>query len=59
MTVDIVNAVNVEVWRQVIEVYPCLVDCVTCVAADVKPALKDALRQFQQLLSPPAAFDVL
>jgi hypothetical protein len=43
----------------VIEVYPCLVDCVTCVASDVKAALKEALQQFQQLLSPPAAFDVL
>ena len=40
-------------WEEVIAIYPTLLDCVTCNSADVRYALKDALKEFSDLLAVP------
>lgn len=47
---------NVEkpVWKLVLQLYPCLVDCTTSPSPSVCKALRDALHEYADLLSPPA-----
>ncbi|XP_021343975.1 protein MON2 homolog isoform X2 [Mizuhopecten yessoensis] len=45
--------VEVSVWKQVIQLYPYLVDCTTSSSPNVCRALKDALHQYRALLIPP------
>ena len=40
-------------WKEVIAIYPALLDCVTCNSADVRQALKEALKEFAALLAAP------
>ena len=40
-------------WEEVIEIYPALLDCITCNSSDVRFALKDALKEFTDLLAVP------
>ncbi|XP_050413409.1 protein MON2 homolog [Patella vulgata] len=46
---------NVEagVWKQVINLYPYLVECTTSASPHVCKALKDALHEYKDLLTPP------
>ncbi|XP_059169708.1 protein MON2 homolog [Physella acuta] len=48
---------NVEhnVWKQVIKLYPALVECTTSPSPQVSKALRDALHEFCDLLAPPGA----
>lgn len=45
--------IDVEVWDHVVELYPYLIDCVTCNSHEVRETLKEALHQFKDLLVPP------
>ncbi|XP_077982841.1 protein MON2 homolog [Glandiceps talaboti] len=48
--------VDYETWRQVISLYPFLVDCTTCTSSQVCKALKEVLQHYQDLLAvPPTA----
>jgi len=51
---DRMTHIDVEVWSRVVELYPCLIDCVTCNSNEVRDTLKEALHQFKDLLVPPA-----
>ncbi|XP_053377564.1 protein MON2 homolog isoform X3 [Mercenaria mercenaria] len=46
--------VEVSVWNQVIQLYPYLVDCTTSPSPSVCKALRDALREYKELLSTPS-----
>jgi hypothetical protein len=48
-------AVEAAVWQQVLQLYPFLVDCTTSSSPQVTRALKDALHEFHDLLTPPSA----
>lgn len=45
--------VDPSTWEQVINLYPCLVDCSTCSSSQVCNSLKKALYEYQDLLVPP------
>ena len=45
-------SVENNIWKQVIELYPYLVDCTTSSSPQVCKALKEALHEYQDLLSP-------
>ncbi|XP_062616734.1 protein MON2 homolog isoform X2 [Saccostrea cucullata] len=45
--------VEKQVWRMVLHLYPCLVDCTTSPSPSVCKALRDALHEYADLLSPP------
>lgn len=47
--------VEAAVWQQVIQLYPALVDCTTSSSPHVTRALKDALQEYRDLLTPPLA----
>ena len=40
-------------WQEVVDIYPALLDCVTCNSTDVRQALKEALKEFTALLAAP------
>lgn len=42
--------VDPKLWSQVVEIYPCLVDCITCSSDAVRDALKQTLFEFKDLL---------
>ena len=42
--------VDPKLWSQVVEIYPCLVDCITCSSDVVQEALKITLLEFKDLL---------
>ena len=42
--------VDPKLWLQVVEIYPCLVDCITCSSDAVREALKKTLFEFKDLL---------
>lgn len=46
--------VEKPVWKLVLQLYPCLVDCTTSPSPSVCKALRDALHEYADLLSPPA-----
>ena len=43
-------SVDPKLWSQVVEIYPCLVDCITCSSDAVRDALKQTLFEFKDLL---------
>lgn len=43
-------SVDPRLWSQVVDIYPCLVECITCSSDDVREALKLTLFEFQDLL---------
>nr|XP_022302199.1 protein MON2 homolog isoform X3 [Crassostrea virginica] len=45
--------VDKAVWKLVLQLYPCLVDCTTSPSPSVCKALRDALHEYSDLLSPP------
>lgn len=45
--------VEKPVWKLVLQLYPCLVDCTTSPSPSVCKALRDALHEYADLLSPP------
>ena len=45
--------VDNSMWKEVIDLYPALLDCVTCNSADVRQTLKNALKEFAALLAAP------
>ncbi|XP_065066543.1 protein MON2 homolog isoform X1 [Rhopilema esculentum] len=47
------DAIERSMWEEVIAIYPTLLDCVTCNSTDVRYALKDALKEFSDLLAVP------
>ncbi|GFN84314.1 protein mon2 homolog [Plakobranchus ocellatus] len=47
--------VEVNVWDQVIKLYPALVECTTSPSPQVSKSLRDALHEFCDLLAPPKA----
>ncbi|KAK3745653.1 hypothetical protein RRG08_015441 [Elysia crispata] len=47
--------VEVNVWDQVIRLYPALVECTTSPSPQVSKSLRDALHEFRDLLAPPSA----
>ena len=47
-----VPAVSAVMWGRVGDLYPVLVQCVTCSSADVRTALREALAQFAELINP-------
>ncbi|XP_076468992.1 protein MON2 homolog [Babylonia areolata] len=48
------NCVEAAVWQQVIALYPALVECTTSSSPHVTRALKDALHEYRDLLTPPS-----
>lgn len=52
---DIIDA---NMWNNVIEMYPVILDCVTCSSEQVRHSLKEALIEFQDLLAPPAVVNM-
>ena len=48
-----VITVDAKQWSEVIGLYPAILECVTCSSYDVRVALKEALLEFKDLLSPP------
>lgn len=46
-------SVDRNIWKQVIDLYPALVDCTTSSSANVGKALKEALMEYGDLLAPP------
>ena len=48
-------SVDEDIWRQVIGLYPALVECTTSTSPQVCKALKGALSEYKELLAPPAA----
>lgn len=42
-------------WQQVIQLYPALVECTTSSSPHLTRALKDALHEYRDLLTPPSA----
>ena len=46
-------AVGADIWRQVIGLYPALVECTTSTSPQVCKALKGALSEYKELLSAP------
>ncbi|KAK3580643.1 hypothetical protein CHS0354_013414 [Potamilus streckersoni] len=46
--------VEMSVWNQVIQLYPSLVDCTTSPSPSVCKALREALREYKDLLAPPS-----
>lgn len=46
--------VEKPVWKLVLQLYPCLVDCTTSPSPSVCKALRDALHEYADLLSLPA-----
>ncbi len=62
MTVCVVDThisflVDKSMWQEVIELYPALLDCVTCNSPDVRFALKEALTEFSELLAVPGRLE--
>ncbi|ESO95637.1 hypothetical protein LOTGIDRAFT_188347 [Lottia gigantea] len=49
------NNVEAGVWKQVINLYPYLVECTTTSSPHVCKALKDALHEYKDLLSAPGS----
>ena len=47
------SSVEPGIWDQVLDLYPCLVDCSVCSSTHVRRALREALREYADLLSPP------
>ncbi|GFR78528.1 protein MON2 homolog [Elysia marginata] len=47
--------VEVNVWDQVIRLYPALVECTTSPSPQVSKSLRDALHEFRDLLAPPSS----
>ena len=45
-------SVDPGIWHHVGELFPALVQCVTCTSLDVRQALKEALSQFSDLMQP-------
>ncbi|KAK2161316.1 hypothetical protein LSH36_119g13030 [Paralvinella palmiformis] len=45
--------VDKAIWTQVIDLYPALVSCTTSTSPQVCTALRDALQEYSQLLTPP------
>ncbi|KAL8578559.1 hypothetical protein ACOMHN_015015 [Nucella lapillus] len=48
------SCVESRVWQQVIVLYPALVECTTSSSPPVTRALKDALHEYRDLLTPPS-----
>ncbi|KAG5830500.1 hypothetical protein ANANG_G00311320 [Anguilla anguilla] len=46
--------VDGSTWAQVIDLYPTLVECITCSSSEVSHALKEALGPFKDFMQPPA-----
>eukprot|EP00731_Ephydatia_muelleri_P000653 Em0001g653a len=44
--------VDKSIWKQVVLLYPALVQCVTCLSMEVRVALKEVLSQFSELIKP-------
>eukprot|EP00731_Ephydatia_muelleri_P000648 Em0001g648a len=44
--------VDKSIWKQVVLLYPALVQCVTCLSMEVRFALKEVLSQFSELIKP-------
>eukprot|EP00116_Pleurobrachia_bachei_P002097 sb/3462359/ len=51
---DKMTDIDVEVWNHVVELYPFLIDCITCNSNEVRETLKEALHQFKDLLVAPS-----
>uniref|UniRef100_T2MA63 Protein MON2 homolog n=1 Tax=Hydra vulgaris TaxID=6087 RepID=T2MA63_HYDVU len=47
------NLIDDQLWRDLIGLYPTILECITCSSEPVRHALKEALLEFQDLLSPP------
>eukprot|EP00112_Aurelia_sp_Birch-Aquarium-sp1_P020889 Seg549.9 transcript_id=Seg549.9/GoldUCD/mRNA.D3Y31 product="Protein MON2" protein_id=Seg549.9/GoldUCD/D3Y31 len=47
------DAVDKSMWEEVVAIYPALLDCITCNSSDVRFTLKDALKEFTDLLAVP------
>lgn len=47
------SVVDQRIWNQVIELYPQLVECSVCNSTQVRRALREALQEYADLLSPP------
>ena len=48
-----VFSVDSSMWRQVIDLYPALVECTTSTSSQVCSALREALIEYQDLIGPP------
>ncbi len=42
-----------NIWHQLITLYPCLVECTTSPSQQICNAIKDTLHQYFTLLTPP------
>ncbi|EDO31510.1 predicted protein [Nematostella vectensis] len=47
------EVVDKKIWVQVVELYPRLVECTTCTSTQVRRALKEALHEYMDLITPP------
>jgi hypothetical protein len=45
--------VEMNIWHQLIALYPCLVECTTSPSQQISNAIKDTLHQYFSLLTPP------
>lgn len=48
--------VGATAWKQLISLYPYLVDCTTTSSNEVSRSLKEALKGFADLIQPPQNF---
>ncbi|CAF0783766.1 unnamed protein product [Adineta steineri] len=47
------DSVDINIWHQLIALYPCLVECTTSPSQQICNAIKDTLHQYFSLLTPP------
>ncbi|CAF1052217.1 unnamed protein product [Rotaria sp. Silwood1] len=47
------DSVEINIWHQLIALYPCLVECTTSPSPQICNAIKDTLHQYFTLLTPP------
>ncbi|CAF3359352.1 unnamed protein product [Rotaria socialis] len=47
------DSVEMNIWHQLIALYPCLVECTTSPSPQICNAIKDTLHQYFTLLTPP------
>ncbi|CAF1009661.1 unnamed protein product, partial [Didymodactylos carnosus] len=49
------NSVELTIWHQLIDLYPCLVECTTSPAQQICTAVKETLHHYFALLAPPSS----
>ncbi|XP_022784455.1 protein MON2 homolog [Stylophora pistillata] len=47
------TVVDAQIWEQVVEFYPRLVECTVCNSTPVRRALREALQEYADLVKPP------